>query len=586
MSARRAAMAVAFKNARRNKKRTFYLVALIGLPVLVAVMISAFIRASYISPEEQATSEYGSANVKIEQWFPSPGVAEWTRGVIDQLDPDASVLAFRHDFKSFGPRLHGRVSDIDLDNPLSEGIFTLTEGRIPEAIGEVVLSEHLASALQLSVGDTATFRLRGRDEAAYQVVGLASHPILWRLDEVVVAPQEMGLINTDRQVGEVFLVQTENDFDFGLELNRLWEQVRYDFYPQNVEWPMPEDLYFLPEDYYAAMTDEQLAETRTIMEAEGEQAASDYVYGLFQNGVSEGLPQIYAESKTDRLTWNQTNLAQSPPVIGTAVAAVILAEVAFIAGAAFATGTRRRLREIGLLGANGADTRQVKTSVVGEGLVAGLGGGILGAGVGLGLLIVGRPVLQRFVDRRIEDFPLSALDLAGPIVVAVIACVIAAWLPAKTASNVPTLTALQGRMPVGAPKRWVIPVGLGLTGFGTLLLAVGLATASGTGGAVALLGTVLMIGGAALLAGPIVAWVSKHAERFPITSRIVLRDSGRQRGRAAAAVAATMVILMAPVAGLAGLEANEASQAIYGLAEDSPQILVEGRFDEEYNLVS
>jgi hypothetical protein len=584
VSGRRAALKVAAKNARRNRKRTFYLVALIGLPVLVAVMTAAVIRAGYISPAERATSDYGSANVKIEQWFAAPEAAEWARGVVEEIDPDAAVLTYRSDFKSLGPGLGGRVTDIDLEDPLSEGILALTHGRPPAAVGEVVLSEYLASELSLAMSDRAVLRLRGRGEATYEVVGLASHPILWRLNEAVVAPEEMDLINNNGQAGEVLLVDTEEDFEFGLELNRRWEQVRYDFYPQTVEWPMPEELQFIPEDYYAAMTEEELAETRTIIEEQGLQPASDYAYGLFPNGVSVGLPQVYAETLTDRLTWDQANLANSPPVIGTAVAAVILAEVAFIAGAAFATGTRRRLREIGLLGANGADTGQLKASVVGEGLVAGLGGGLLGSAVGVGLLIAGRPLLQRFVDRRIEEFPLSAVDLAGPILVAVTACVIAAWLPAKTASNVPTLTALQGRMPVSKPKRWVIPVGLSVTGFGTLLLAVGLATASGSGGAVALIGAVLMIGGAALLAGPLVAWVSKHAERFPITSRIVLRDSGRQRGRAAAAVAATMVILMAPVAGLAALAANEASSRIYGLPEQDPQVLIEGRFDEEYNV--
>lgn len=586
MSARRAALSVAFKNARRNKKRTFYLIALIGLPVLVAVMTSAFIRAGYISPEEQATSDFGSANVKIEQWFPSPELAGWTRSTIEEIDPDASVLFYRNSYASFGPLLAGRVSDIDLDDPLSEGLLTLTEGRTPADIGEVVLSEHLAVELGLGVGDTANLELRHGEETGYEVVGLASHPILWRLDEVVVSPAEMDLMNSNRQVGEVLLVKTEDDSTFSTELHARWDADRFDFYPQDAEWPIPEDLYFLEPAYYAEMTDDQLAETRSILETQGEQAALDHSYGLFPNGVESGLPEVYAESRTDRLSWNQTNLAQSPPVIGTAVAAVILAEVAFIAGAAFATGTRRRLREIGLMGANGADTSQMKTSLVGEGLVAGLGGGILGAGAGLGLLIVGRPLLQQFVDRRIDSFPLTVIDMVGPILAAVIACVIAAWLPAKTASHVPTLTALQGRMPVGEPKRWIIPVGLSLTGFGTLLLGVGLATASDTGSAVALIGAVLMIGGAALLAGPIVAWISKHAERFPITSRIVLRDSGRQRGRAAAAVAATMVILMAPVAGLAGLAANQASMAIYGLPETHPQMLIEGTYDEEFNTVA
>ena len=585
MTGRRAALGVAFKNAKRNKKRSFYLVLLIGLPVLVAVMTAAVVRAGYISPAEQAISEYGSANVKIEQWFPTAEASEWAGAAIDDIDPEATVLTYRHDFKSFGPRLHGRVSDIDLDAALSEGILTLTSGRAPAETGEVVLSEHLANELGLGVEDTTVLTLRGNEEGTYQVVGLASHPILWRLDEVVVSPDEMDLINTNGQVGEIVLIRSQDDQAFGIGFNQRWERERYSLYPQNVDWPMPEDLHFLPEDYYAAMSDEQIAEARAILEGEGIDSASNYAYGLFPNGVSVGLPQVYAETLTDRLSWNQVNLAESPPVIGTAVAAVILAEVAFIAGAAFATGTRRRLREIGLMGANGADDRQLKTSVIGEGLVAGLGGGLLGAGIGLVLLIAGRSVLQQFVDRRIEDFPLSIFDLAGPIGVAVISCVIAAWLPAKTASGVPILTALQGRMPVAKPKRWVIPAGMATAGFGTLLLAVGLATASSSGSAVAVIGAILMIGGAAFLAGPIVAWVSKHAERFPVTSRIVLRDSGRQRGRAAAAVAATMVILMAPVGGLAAMGANHASSAIYGLPPEHPQVLIEGAFDENYELV-
>jgi ABC-type lipoprotein release transport system permease subunit len=585
MSGRRAAFGVALKNARRNKKRTFYLVALIGLPVLVAVVTAAVIRASYISPLEQATSEYGSANVKIDQSFPTPAVAEWVRETIEEVDPEASLLSYRQDFKRFGPESFGSVTDADLDDPLSEGILSLTEGSLPGEPGEVVLSEHLAAALELDMGETTTFQFRGSEESTYVVVGLASHPILWNIDQVVVAPEEMELINTDHQVIETLLVQTDNDSEFGLELNQRWEAVRYDFYPDNVEWPMPEELGFLPEDYYAVMTEEELDQTLSLIEDRGEQAASDYAYGLFQNGVTTGLPQVYAETLSDRLSWDTTSLAESPPVIGTAVAAVILAEVAFIAGAAFATGTRRRLREIGLLGANGASTEHVRTSVVSEGFLAGLGGGLLGSGVAAALLIFGRPVLQRFVPRRIEDFPLSAVDLAGPIVVAVIACVIAAWLPAKTASLVPTLTALQGRMPVGAPKRWIVPVGLVVTAFGTLLLGVGLGAASGSGGAVATIGAVLMIGGMALLAGPLVAWVSKHAERFPITSRIVLRDSGRQRGRAAAAVAATMVIMMAPVAALAAIGSSEASSAVYGLPATHSQVLIEGRFDENYELV-
>jgi ABC-type antimicrobial peptide transport system permease subunit len=580
MSGRRAAFRVAFKSARRNKKRTFFLVVLIALPVMVAVVVAAGVRANYISPEELAKTQFGSTNVRVELWSASPEVRSWFLETIDEIEPDASTIGYRVRYASFAPSVSGQVTDIDLDDPLSDGILTLTEGSRADEPGEVVLTEHLAAELEVGLNNTVALRLRGSDETDYHVVGLASHPVSWRLDEAVVAPTEMDLIAGKDSGDGILLVDAESDSELSALLQQRWEESRFQFYPGHVTWPIPDELSYLPEEYYAAMTADQLDETLTIAVEEGEQAASEYAYSLFPNGASVRIPQGWPESLTDRLSWDQTTVVERAPVIGTGVAAAILAEVAFIAGAAFATGTRRRLREIGLIGANGGATGHIKASVVGEGLTAGLLGAVLGSLLALGLLIAGRPLLQRFVERRIEEFPLTPADLVGPVVVAVVACVVAAWLPARTAAAVPTLTALQGRMPVGRPKRWTIPFGLSITGFGALLLGVGLAASSGGGAVVAVIGTLLMIGGVALLAGPIVAWISGHAERFPITSRIVLRDSGRQRGRAAAAVAATMVILMAPVGALIALDTGAASEAIYGLPEDDPQILIEGAFDD------
>lgn len=586
MSGRRAAFGVALKTARRNKKRTFYLVALIAIPVMVAVSTSAFVRAGYVSPEEQAGSDFGSATVRIEDWGLGPEVRQWIETTSREIDSSARVSSIRQTYSSFNGKGFGPVLDLDFNDPLGHGILGLTAGSAPTGAGEIVLTEHLADQLGVGVGDHLALALRDKTPTDYEVVGLASHPILWNTDQAVVAPSEMDLIDANRQAGGLTLISVPNDSAFAAELNQRWDAERYAFYPAGPEWPMPGDLYFIPEDYYAEMTADELAETRRILDAEGEISASNYVYALFPNGVFGGdLPQFYAESLTDRLTWNTTGLVQRAPVVGTAVAAIILAEVAFIAGAAFATGTRRRLREIGLLGANGASVEHIRTSVVAEGLIAGLIGGLLGSAAALLLMIAGRPVLQQFVDRRIDEFPLSALDMAGPIAVGVISCVVAAWLPAKTASSVPTLTALQGRMPVAAPKRWIVPVGLLTVGLGVPLLIVGLAGASDVASAVSGFGAALMIAGTALLAGPMVAWVSKHAERFPVTSRIVLRDSGRQRSRAAAAVAATMVIMMAPVAALAAVGSTQASNAIYGLEPTRSQLLVDGEYDEEYNLL-
>lgn len=584
MSGRGAAFRVARKNTVRNKKRTFYLVLLIAVPVMVSAMTSVIVGAGYISPEEQATLDFGETNVRFEQWGGGPEVSAWIDEQIETLAPEAEILSSRALGVSFGPEEFGNVRDIDLDDPLTEGILKLVAGRSPTSADEVVLTEHLATILEAGIGDRVALEADGAKR--FEVVGLATHPIYWRVNDAVFTPDGLDeFVDWFDFAGEGrnLLIKVDDDQAFATAFYEAWERDRYQFYPGDREWPKPERYWFLEDYYYAAMTDDQLAEVDQVMDQDGEQAAMDYQNTLFPNGVELTVPEVWLETRTDRLTWDRENIIETGPAIGTGMAVLILAEVAFIAGAAFATGARRRLREIGLMGANGASYKQLRSTVVGEGLVIGLVGGLAGSLLAFLIVLLGRSTLQQFVERRINEFPFSPLDIIGPILVALIACVIAAWLPARTAAGVPTLTALQGRMPVGAPKRWVIPVGLGLTGFGTVLLAVGLATPSSFGGAVGVLGTVLMIGGTAILAGPIVAWVSSHAERFPITSRIVLRDSGRQRGRAAAAVAATMVILMAPVAGLTALATNQASGEIYGIEGGNPRMLIEGRYDVENN---
>jgi putative ABC transport system permease protein len=129
-------------------------------------------------------------------------------------------------------------------------------------------------------------------------------------------------------------------------------------------------------------------------------------------------------------------------------------------------------------------------------------------------------------------------------------------------------------MPLHAPRRWVAPLGLVLAVAGAFLLVVAKTASSSSGAYQAGFAVALMIGGFALLAGPIVAWVGGRADRLPATLRLVARDSARQRTRAATAMAATMVVLLAPVLMGIALRTDQALQETYGLPEDGRQILV------------
>ena len=583
MSGSGAARRVSFKNAARNKKRTFYLVLLIAIPVMVAVVTSSVVRLGRLTIDERLASEFGGGNIWVEMQGATPEVEHWLDEQVGVLAPDAEELSFRQRGVLFGSREFSILTDLDLSNPLSGDFLQLVEGRAPNASKEIVLAEYIADALDVTVGDSVELgrtHSNGLDPEGWEVVGVATHPVLYKSRLAVVAPETFD--GSEFGYGDRRILEVPDDQLFSLNLAMAWEEARYDFYPAHVEWPMPEWAWFLDPSAYASMTPEELAEAERLSSVGDVDSAQNYAYDVvYSEGEYQPLPEVYAESRTESAMYSYESVTTSGPVVGSAVAAVILAEVGFIAGAAFATGTRRRLREIGLMGANGACDKHVRATVLGEGLVVGLLGGLAGSLLAFLVVTIGRSTVQGFVDKRIGGFPFSVQDLVGPTLIAIVACLLAAWVPARTASAVPTLTALQGRMPVSAPKKWIIPVGVGFGAVGSLLVAVGLASSSDAGSVVMVLGVVLMIGGTALLAGPLVAWIAKHSEKFPVTPRIVLRDSGRQRGRAAAAVAATMVIMMAPVAAFATLEQRNAESSMRGLSPDAPQLLVEGRYAED-----
>ena len=125
------------------------------------------------------------------------------------------------------------------------------------------------------------------------------------------------------------------------------------------------------------------------------------------------------------------------------------------------------------------------------------------------------------------------------------------------------------------------PLGALLTGLGSVLVLVSLVSVSAMSNVVVGVGAVMMVGGVALLASPILALVSRTANRFPATSRLVLRDSGRNRTRSAVAVAATMVILLAPVTVLVVLATAAQHDQVYGLPEPWDHVLLSGVYGDD-----
>lgn len=565
------------RTARREWKRTVLIAALVAVPVAAALVVAGIVAANDLSPEERIAGTYGAADIKIEAFLGGGFGREadfeaWLDDTLSELAPGADVLTFRQQWN----RQLGYLVDLDIEHPVADGMLTPWEGRLPTATGEVAVSPRSLRELDAVIGDTVELA----SGEPLTIVGTVVDPISYNRELAVVAPAQFDRLEAvaDHREGtsRLWLVAGVDDGEpVADRFNQRWEAAKSSFLPEPAIVPRPDALVSLPDELYASLTAPQIerlaAEAATLelgqLEERAWQMAHDHV----------GFPQPWASSREVELGYNAGSLSDqllTPAVVATLVAGVLLAEVALVAGAAYATGARRRLRELGLLGSNGATVGHIRVAVLGEAFVAGVVGTLAGVALGLAALVVGRPLIQLVVARYLTGVPVSLGAVVGPALAGVGAVLVAAWLPARTAARVPTVTALHGRMPLSAPPRWLVPVGMVLFGFGGLMTTVALAAGGGDAApALAVIGILTAIIGMAVLTPPIIARIGRFADSLPATARLVVRDSARQRTRAAAATAAAMVLLMAPVLIGFASSTEEAQNQVRGLPVPDDQVV-------------
>ncbi len=588
MSGRRAAYRVAVKNTRRNRKRTIFLVLLVAVPVAFGVVVAGIVRASGLTREEQAQSYFGNAEARLHVYWPTPELEQWIDDTLNEVAPEATITRLRQIGTRLEEGAYAQVWDLDMSDPVTAGFLVRVGGDLPTQAGEVALSPALLETLEITVGDTVEFD--NLPFGSLTVVGTVSEPFYFQSSVILLSPGALEPLVGNAEVGldgPGMLISGPGAETAAMTMLESWYNgAQTEFWPEPAVDPLPPELAFLEGDPYTSLllTGADIAQlvelVRNTQPGPG-QTIEDIVYNaahqmIYGSGRPTGLPDLYVETRTQWL--NQGGFEDSPGLISTAAAAVVLVEVAFITGAAFAAGTRRRLREIGLMGANGASTRHVKSSVVGEGLTIGMIGAGLGVALGVAVMVLARPFIQRFVSRVITGVGVAFTDILGPVLVAVVAVLLAVMIPARTASRVPTTTALQGRMPVLAPKKWIIPLGIGLAAVGALLISVSLVSTSSSAGVMVGIGATAVVGGVALLASPILAGVAELSDKVPATGRLVLRDSGRNRTRSAVAVAAIMVILLAPVISMVVSATTAEQQLAFGLPSPSDQLVLSGNY--------
>lgn len=267
------------------------------------------------------------------------------------------------------------------------------------------------------------------------------------------------------------------------------------------------------------------------------------------DGVTPDVPKLRAvgvglQLRDEKEQFEDQSDGQAFTLATIAVGLTIF-EVVLLCGPAFAVGARRRQRELALVAASGGTAQQLRRITQADGIVLGFVGAVGGILLGVPLAILARPLIEAYAVHRLAGslrFMPSAL-LAG-VVLAVFTGFLASLVPAFTAARQNVVAALAGRRGIArSRKRWIA--------LGVVLAAIG--------GAVAVLGafavraelilTGLVLGqlGLVVVTPSLIGLLGRFGRSLPLTARIALRDTARNRSSAAPAISAVMAVVAGSV---------------------------------------
>ncbi|MEV4492654.1 FtsX-like permease family protein [Micromonospora coxensis] len=503
----RAALRIARREARRARRRTALVLAMIALPVLALSFVAATYDMSTLTRAERLEQRIGPADVELRWVSETPLVQDaWGEGVYPVGDVErprtrpvtaGEVTALLPPGSRVAPvrwwiPVEVRVGDglvaltgraLDLTDPLARGTARLRAGRVPDRPDEIAVSAAGLRELDVDLGGVVTLADGSR---AYRVVGVVEFPD--DLGATAALPPGATAVPPAGTYDGTWLVDLPGPVDGALvaRLNARGITV-------SARTPVP-GATAVRDGYRAGAL---------VSDAEGTGSA------VLVGGLG-------------------------------------LLEVVLLVGPAFAVGVRRRRRDLALVAVAGGDAVHLRRIVLADGVVLGGVGAALGVLLGVALALGGRPLVEEHVmGARFGGYRVFPAALATIAAVAVLAGVLAALAPAWTAARQDVVAGLAGRRTVPPHRRRWLVLGVTLTVLGTATAALGAQRGTPL---VILTGLVLGELGLVFTTPTLVGLLARLGRLLPLAPRIALRDASRNRSSAAPAISAVMAAVAGSVA--------------------------------------
>jgi putative ABC transport system permease protein len=403
---------IARRDALRFRGRSLLVLVMIALPVLAVTAADVVLQTRDISGAESADRRLGTADARVTfegtrdlQQMPDPDAGSGSTGYRrSTVDPTVATIETvlgrevrgveRRDGTVMVSTDRGAVpadaTETDLGDPLTTGLFGLTEGRLPQNRGEVVVNSALA-ARGPGVGE----ELRIVDGPTATVVGVAESAV-YRSTPVVAGP-----------LGSLALPQVEGTATWLIDTDAP------------VSWAQVRQLNGLG----------ALVLSRTVLE--NPPSTAELAEAGFGPPSDSGTYAVLA-----------------------LIVVMVLLEVVLLAGPAFAVGARRQQRTLALVAATGGTPRQMRRVVLATALVLGGTAAVLGVAGGIGVAFAVLPLAQSFAGTWFGPFDIPWWHVLGIAAFGLLSAVLAAVVPAVLAARQDVVQVLAGRRGDRAPGAW------------------------------------------------------------------------------------------------------------------------------------
>ncbi|YAL82284.1 ABC transporter permease [Dermacoccaceae bacterium W4C1] len=406
-------------------------------PGIAIILGVAFVAAtlSLRAGMNQALADSVAASVQGSSAVLTAGDAPLTPQRVDQIAATPGVSGVRPEITAGVSLTHAGRTETALGNATSPSALTEVKGAARVTSDSIIINPDAAERLDAAVGSTITVTDEAGAAHRVRVNGIADVPGLSGMPAIV-APAEQLRTWSGEPGFESILVSGGGQQEVAQALRRI---------------SGPGEV---------VRTADQEIELRVSQQVTGIQAMTTF-FGIFA-------------------------------IIAVFVSALVIANT-------FQILLAQRARQVALLRCVGASRRQVRRSVLIESIVLGAGSSLLGLAVGVGLVAAFQRFFGDLLPIPMGSTVLTPASVIVPVLLGLSVTVLAARRPARRASSVPPLAALNDNGLETTETRSVrgrVTAGAVISAIGFALLLIGAAKGSAmsavAGGLISFVGVVML----------------------------------------------------------------------------------------------